>query len=266
MDRGGTEHIYEIFMNHLDDLQEVYASLIDEFSRRTFFGYWLGSISNQLGELVHANTPHYLTAGFIPEPGAVVIDGGTFDGGSAVIFSEMGYKVYGFEMDKKALDIVKPIAAEKGFIVENCGLGSYKHEMHYNAAGDSCTVWNENGTDVAQVIPLDAYVRENKIPRVDFIKLDVEGAELDVLKGAAVTISRWKPILNISAYHKWDDFWVLMNFIKSIRPDYEFALRHYPASHEDAPSVMVKSADDFAFSLGLDANQKRYNECCLLAR
>ena len=95
------EHTYEMFMTHLDDLREVYESLIDEESKRTFRGYWLGKISNRLGEIVFANTPHYICAGFIPEAGAIVIDGGLCDGGTAVRFAEMGYKVYGFEMDKE---------------------------------------------------------------------------------------------------------------------------------------------------------------------
>ena len=114
---------------------------------------------------------------------------------------------------------------------------------------------------------VDSYVREKRLPRVDFIKLDVEGAELDVLKGAATTIARWKPILILSAYHKWDDFWTLRNFVKSIRADYEFALRHYTMSHEDDHRVL-KNIDELNFmeSLGLDATVKPYNECCLLAR
>ena len=45
---------YEAFMNHLRELQEVYESLIDETSRRTFCGYWLSRISNQFQEIVYS--------------------------------------------------------------------------------------------------------------------------------------------------------------------------------------------------------------------
>ena len=65
------------------------------------------------------------------------------------------------------------------------------------------------------------------LSRIDYIKLDVEGAELSVLKGAVRTIGKWKPKLAISAYHKYEDMWTLAAYIHSIRPDYEFAFRHY---------------------------------------
>ena len=65
---------------------------------------------------------------------------------------------------------------------------------------------NSDGADVVQIMSIDSYVAEKKLPRVDFIKLDVEGAELDTLKGAATTIARFKPILALSAYHKWETF------------------------------------------------------------
>ena len=107
-----------------------YVLLIDEESKQTFCGYWLGNIASRLGDIVHANTPHYICAGFIPERGAIVIDGGLCDGGTSVRFSQMGYKVYGFEMDKKNYELSLKVAKEKNFVVENLGLGSYKHMAH----------------------------------------------------------------------------------------------------------------------------------------
>ena len=259
IERGNSNYIYEIFMNHLPELQEVYESLIDEQSKRTFCGYWLGNISNQIGEIVYTNNAHYLMDGFIPKDGAVVIDGGVFDGGTATVFSQMGYKVYGFEMDKKNFEIAKRVATKNNFVVENLALGSYKHQMRYNLTGSSGSSFNAQGSEITDV-------RENGISRVDLIKLDVEGAELEILKGARTCITRWKPILAISAYHKWDDFWVLMNFIKSIRHDYEFAMRQGAENNEDEPMNFPKESGDFHTSLGLEPESRSYGECVLFAR
>ena len=96
-----TDKIYETFMNHLTDLEEVYNSLIDEESKKTFRGWWLGNISQNFGEIVFCKNQHYITEGFIPKHGDIFIDVGACDGGTAAYFSEMGCKVYAFEMDKK---------------------------------------------------------------------------------------------------------------------------------------------------------------------
>ena len=266
IERGNRDNEYEIFMNHLTELREVYESLPDELSRRTFCGYWLSRISNQISEIVYSKNAHYLIPGFIPENGAIVIDGGVFDGGTAKVFTEMGYKVYGFEMDIRNFEVAKKVANSKGFVLENLALGSYKHEMRYNSTGTSGSKSNIQGNAITQVTTLDAYVRENNLPRVDFIKLDVEGAELDILKGAKTTIARFKPILAISAYHKSDDFWVLMNYIKSVRPDYEFAMRQGAETNDEEPTNIGVDLENFLYSFGLEPELRFFWECVLFAR
>ena len=74
---------------------------------------------------------------------------------------------------------------------------------------------------------MDTYVERKNLPRVDYIKLDVEGAELETLQGAAKTIVRWKPKMAICVYHKPEDLWTLPKYIKSLRADYEFQFRHH---------------------------------------
>ncbi|MBQ7454574.1 MAG: FkbM family methyltransferase [Selenomonadaceae bacterium] len=266
LSRGNTEHIYEMFMTHLPELQEVYESLIDEESRKTFCGYWLGNISCQLAKIVHSNEAHYLISGFIPKPGAVTIDCGVFDGGTATVFAEMGYKVYGFEIDKLNYEHSLKVAEEKNFVLENLGLGSYKHTARYNLTGSSGSKLLTGGAQSVEVTTIDAYAREHNLPSVDFIKMDVEGAELDILRGAKTSIARFKPILALSAYHKWDDFWTLMNFIKSIRSDYEFALRHSYETPEEEPANFSKPFIENLIQLGLEVDRRTFYECVLFAR
>ena len=178
----------------------------------------------------------------------------------------MGYKVYGFELDKANFAIARKVAAEKNFVVENMGLGICKQEGHYDSNGSSGNHLNPAGAETVQITSIDSYVLEKALPRVDFIKLDVEGAELDTLKGAATVIARYKPILALSAYHKWDDFWTLMNFVKSIRPDYEFAMRQFVISRDDEPAMYERYVEKTLLALGLELKWKRLNECVLFAR
>lgn len=110
--------------------------------------------------------------------------------------------------------------------LENCGLSDRESEETYSSWGAGSRK-NPNGNLMAKFIDLDTYAARNALPSVDYIKLDIEGAELDMLHGAAKTITRCKPKMAVSAYHKPEDLWTLATYIKSLRADYEFEFRHY---------------------------------------
>jgi hypothetical protein len=56
--------------------------------------------------------------------------------------------------------------------------------------------------------------------------MDIEGSEIEALKGAADTIRTKKPRLAISVYHKPEDIIEIPAFLKELTPDYKFYLRH----------------------------------------
>ena len=94
-----------------------------------------------------------------------------------------------------------------------------------SAAGLSLTTQAGTGTFV-KVTTIDNFVEANKLPRVDFIKMDVEGHELKVLEGAHETIQAFKPSLALSIYHRGDDIIQLPKFLLELNPHYRFYLRH----------------------------------------
>ena len=71
-----------------------------------------------------------------------------------------------------------------------------------------------------QCITLDDFVSQHSIPKVDFIKADIEGAERDMLSGARNTTARDHPRLSICTYHLPDDPTVIANLIHEIDPSY----------------------------------------------
>lgn len=73
-------------------------------------------------------------------------------------------------------------------------------------------------------LTLDAYLDGAD---ATFIKADVEGMEMALLRGAAGTIARCRPKLAISVYHYPSDIPEISAFISGIVPDYRFALRHH---------------------------------------
>jgi FkbM family methyltransferase len=71
------------------------------------------------------------------------------------------------------------------------------------------------------------------LPRVDFIKMDIEGAELMALKGGEQVIRQWRPRLAISLYHRPEDFFAIPFWLDSLRLGYRFFLDHYSIHHEE---------------------------------
>jgi FkbM family methyltransferase len=58
--------------------------------------------------------------------------------------------------------------------------------------------------------------------KVDFIKIDAEGYEAQIIEGAKETIRKWRPILHLSAYHRDGDIEKLPAMLKSMVPEYQF--------------------------------------------
>ena len=79
-----------------------------------------------------------------------------------------------------------------------------------------------------KLVAVDDLVSDGAIKeKVTYVKMDIEGAELDALHGMEKMIKRDKPKLAISIYHKPEDFWEIPLFIYKMVPEYNFILRHH---------------------------------------
>jgi FkbM family methyltransferase len=72
---------------------------------------------------------------------------------------------------------------------------------------------------------IDALVARGALDRVDFIKMDVEGAELEVLRGATHTLRTQRPRLALATYHRPDDIAVFPAFVASLGLEYRWYLQ-----------------------------------------
>ena len=82
-------------------------------------------------------------------------------------------------------------------------------------AGDSCF---HEGPKIP-VTTIDSLVASLKLDKVDFVKMDIEGAERNALQGAQDTVKRFRPRMAISAYHLPDDPAVLRGIVSGFCPD-----------------------------------------------
>ena len=92
--------------------------------------------------------------------------------------------------------------------------GANRFESHHGDHAEASFV------EDVPVLPLDDLVQEIRLDRVDFIKMDIEGAEQRALKGAAQTIQRFRPRMAICTYHNADDPQLIPKIIREVRADY----------------------------------------------
>lgn len=169
------------------------------------------------------------------EPGAlpihdheVFIDGGAFDGDTVRAFharTDGKYNhIHAFELDPaNAEAFVIKTSHIPNVTLHSQGLWSGPAELGLEHRPDDGSRVSASAT---QTVALDALDNVN-VGAATLIKLDVEGAEVDALNGAAALIRTHKPKLAISAYHRSDDFVTLIDTVRAIREDYSFTLRHY---------------------------------------
>lgn len=175
----------------------------------------------------------------------VYVDGGVFDCESIFHFKEFcdgKYKsIYGFEPDPESFEQCLSIADKSEFErlhMINKGLWSSATTLKFNAINNAASSIAVGGTVEIDVTTIDETVGDNK---VTFIKMDIEGAELEALKGAAKTIKRDKPRLAICVYHKLEDILEIPLYINGLVPEYKFYLRH--ESCDMAESILFAVAD-----------------------
>ena len=234
-DVHAAEAQYNLYMAHLPELYAVHEMLVDDESKKVFRAAITGRITRVMQDFIFTSEHEYFLNGFLPQAGDVAIDGGSYDGGTSADFAKQGAQVYAFEMDAKNYQRCLAPAEKFGFTIENMGLSNQEDESAYSSGGmGSRKLENHVGGGlIARFIDLDSYVDRKNLPRVDYIKLDIEGSELDALHGAAKSITRWKPKMSICVYHKPEDLWTLPTYIKYLRSDYELQFRHHTCDRRD---------------------------------
>lgn len=126
--------------------------------------------------------------------GDVVIDCGAFIGDHTVAYAkrvgETG-TVFAFEPSLEAYECLKHNAkSEERVIIYNGGLGSHHHKAIINNVADNSGMnYLTDGDEGVQILTIDSL----NLSKLDFIKIDCEGYELEVLKGGVETIKRLKP-------------------------------------------------------------------------
>ncbi len=194
---------------------------------------------------------------------STVIEGGVGDAGDTVGFLERmqeGGRIYGFEPFYSVYEkCVNRAAIEKAGNVKILPLGLWKcsgslsfFENEDNRDGSRIICGNDriNGSRAAgrqrdteavgrgrvtriDTISIDGFVRENRIGKVDYIKLDVEGSEPEVLEGARETLVHHRPQLAVCIYHRKEHVFEIPLFLDGMLESYTYRIGQYSPTFWD---------------------------------
>ncbi|MEA1891300.1 MAG: FkbM family methyltransferase [Campylobacterota bacterium] len=220
----------EDFRDNRDRYAYMYKLLEDDKSRDIFTKLINFKISFDFDFMQGFSNDHdgqYFDKDIIPHVQNICfVDGGGYVGDTAarVIRNYPDFKkIYLIEPIAENLRIAKrDLAQYENIEYINLGLSSKKDRLYFNEEKSFSSIYGRGELSV-DVDSLDNIIDE----KVDFIKLDIEGAEQDAIDGMCATIKKYKPILAICIYHKAQDWYRVPQKVLAIESEYKVYLRHY---------------------------------------
>ena len=163
-----------------------------------------------------------------------IIDAGGYVGDTALLFSSYTDKnIHVFEASPSNMDIIRETIRLNhldNIVPVSKALGEKSGTATFSLGErNSCNslverpCYNYPDHIEVPVVTLDDYVRENNI-EVGLIKVDIEGGEQLLLRGAVETIRTQHPILLISIYHSANDFFEIKPMIEKMCDKYTFRI------------------------------------------
>ncbi|MEW5904769.1 MAG: FkbM family methyltransferase [Pseudomonadota bacterium] len=163
-----------------------------------------------------------------------LIDGGAYTGDTLRQLDAAGYTFGAIAAFEPDLDNFRTLAHNcdryDSVICLPCGLAEQTKRIGFTAGMGGGSHIDSNAPQQITCVALDEALPNF---RPNLIKLDVEGAELDALTGAARTIARHRPALAVSLYHHPEHLWRIPFLIESWKLGYRFYVRGHAQSSFD---------------------------------
>lgn len=233
------------YHNKYENLSKTFDMLEDDTSKEQLIGHlaWKMYLDYEKLPQNHPETQYFDPSLVLRSRDEIFIDGGAYDGDTIRTFlwyyCEDFRKIFAFEPDRinyeRLNDFIGKLPKEiNNKIIPNCtALGKTKQKSSFESTGAMRASITKKGKEIVNVNKIDEMVNV-----CSFIKLDIEGEELNALKGAKRTIEKSRPILTTCIYHKPDDFFEIPNYISKHTENYS----HYIRTHdEDGLEIVLYS-------------------------
>lgn len=213
---------------HQADFARARALLADDLSRGLFDAILAYRASGDIAdcpaptlddEYVPADLPRF--AGPLR-----IVDCGAFTGVAIHKFLRAGYEVESFAAFEPDLDNFAVLTARDWAIPRKLclplGTWSSNTQLRFASDGSMASRLSDDGDKVIQCVAVDDVLQGEP---VNLVKLDVEGAEIETLKGMKRIVTAQRPALLVSAYHAPEHMYEVIDLIHGWDLGYRFHLR-----------------------------------------
>lgn len=223
------------------------------------------SLHRLVGALVELWAPsnsHYYFSGLTEvKAGDYVIDVGATEGSFAIecLTRYKAARVWCFEPDLSMRNVLK-MTAERNHLAENLHIvpsavaGITGQIRFFEDAIDplasrrvdvALAMENRTHQGLVRTVPsvsLDDWAHQAGVERIDYIKIDAEGSDLDALMGARSCLERWHPAIAVTTYHHPNHCNEMVEYLNSLDLGYRFDVKGLISFDSVPRPVMLHAA------------------------
>lgn len=217
----------KLSLNMIYDSNDSYTvQLLSLITNKGFLnGYGFGRIEDYTGFGGVEDYFYDSISSKVKEDSLALLDVGAYTGDSIIqiksVFKEKISSIYAFEPSRENGRLLEKALPEVNLY--SFALGEMNGEYKFANAGPFFSMSeSEEGTDVTvcRLDSLDLDIKEKII-----LKIDIEGSEVGMLKGAEQFIKKYRPYIAVCVYHKEKDILDIPQLLKSFIQEYHFYLR-----------------------------------------
>ena len=226
------EELLDDLWNHRSEYRALHDRLADDHSRQVLDALINFRRTLDPAILQPVVTEHDLYAPeglFAFADNEVYLDGGSFDGDTIRSFIARVHgrfaDIYAFEPDPVTFAKLKAnFSNEPRVHAIHAGIYSHGGSLRFRDDASRGAIFAADGEIEMPVTTIDGVLGER---RLTYIKMNIEGAEIDAMQGGRNAIRKWQPRLAISAYHRASDLWRIPQVVLELNPEYQLYLRQH---------------------------------------